>query len=214
MWSALQPARRALGRLRRRLLLHRRLLAALAAGSAVFLGIQAAAPPPPPSVAVWTASRDLSAGEVLHPDDLLRVAFTPDSVPAGVIRDPREVVGRTLAGPVSRGEPLTRLRTVGPGLLRGYPGTAAVPLRITDGDAVDLLRVGDEISIVVADPDGRQAPQDLVEDVPVVAIPRPDRGPVSDTTPGRLVVVAVPRSEAVDVAARAAAGILIPVWSR
>ncbi len=136
-------------------------------------------------------------------------------MPAGVIRDPREVVGRTLAGPVSRGEPLTRLRTVGPGLLRGYPGTAAVPLRITDGDAVDLLRVGDEISIVVADPDGRQAPQDLVEDAPVVAIPRPDRGPVSDTTPGASWWSSRCHARRPSTSPRrAAAGILIPVWSR
>ena len=214
MPSILDPSRRALGRFRRLLLLHRRLLAGLAAGSAVLLGLQAAAPPPPPTVRVWTAATDLPAGQVLQPGDLRAVAFTPASVPTGVVRDLREVVGRTLAGPLSQGEPVTRLRTVGPGLLRGYPGTTAVPLRITDADAVDLLRVGDAISVVVADPDGRQAPQALVEDVPVVAIPKPGRGPVSDAAPGRLVIVAVPSPEAVDVAARAAAGILIPVWTR
>ena len=51
------------------------------------------------------------------------------------------------------------------GLLRGYPGLTAVPLRVTDADVVDLLRVGDRVSFVVADPDGRGAPAALVDDV-------------------------------------------------
>jgi pilus assembly protein CpaB len=201
-------------RVRRRVLLHRRLLAAVLAAAAVLVGLQAAAPPPPPTVAVWTAASDLPSGTVLGADDLESTPYPPDVVPHGVIRDPREVVGATLAAPLQRGEPLTRERTVGDGLLRGYPGTTAVPLRITDADVVDLLRVGDEVSFVVADPDGRTPPQDLVEDVPVVAVPRPSRSGLTAGTPGRLVVVAVPRERAAEVAARASAGILIPVWSR
>jgi pilus assembly protein CpaB len=201
-------------RARRRVLLHRRLLAALAAGAAVLVGLQAAAPPPPPTVAVWTAGRDLASGTVLAAGDLVSTHYPPAAVPHGAVRDPREVLGATLAAPVTRGEPVTHLRTVGAGLLRGYPGSTAVPLRITDADVVDLLRVGDQVSFVVADPDGRTPPQDLVDDVPVVAIPRPSRSSVTAGTPGRLVVVAVPRSLAADVAARAASGVLIPVWSR
>ena len=85
---------------------------------------------------------------------------------------------------MTRGEVLTRVSTLARGLLRGYPGTTAVPLRITDAATVDLLRVGDRISLVVADPDGRRTPTRLVDDVPVVAIPRsPDSG-VGTGTPG------------------------------
>jgi pilus assembly protein CpaB len=214
MTPLLTASRRRLVGLRRRLLLHRRSLAAVSAGAAVLIGLQAASPAPPRRVEVWTASRVLPAGTVVQRRDLVRTAFAPDSVPDGAVRDPVEVVGRTLAAPVARGEPLTGLRTIGPGLLRGYPGATAVPLRITDADTVDLLRVGDRVSIVAADPDGRRAPSELLDDVPVVAVPAAPRGGSTSSTPGRLVVVAVASSEATDVAARAAAAILIPVWNR
>jgi pilus assembly protein CpaB len=214
MTALLTASRRRLVSLRRRLLLHRRSLAAVSAGAAVLIGLQAVSPAPPRRIEVWTASRVLPAGAIVQRTDLVRTAFAPDSVPDGAVRDPAEVVGRTLAAPVARGEPLTGLRTVGPGLLRGYPGATAVPLRITDADTVGLLRVGDRVSIVAADPDGRQAPSELLHDVPVVAVPAEERGGSTSSTPGRLVVVAVASSEATDVAARAAAAILIPVWNR
>jgi pilus assembly protein CpaB len=208
--NPLRPLRRA----RRRVLLHRRPIAAVAAAGAVLVALQVASPPPPPTVRVWTASRDLSSGTVLASADLARTEFTPASVPADSVTDPRQILGRTLAAPMSRGEALTRRRTVSRGLLRGYPGTTAVPLRVTDADVVDLLRVGDRVSFVVADPDGRGPARPLVDDVPVVAVPRRAESGLSSATPGRLVVAAVPSSLAADVATRAATSILIPVWSR
>jgi pilus assembly protein CpaB len=195
-------------------LLHRRLLAAVCAGGAVLVGLQAAAPAPPETTTVWTAARDLSGGSLLGPGDLVASRFAPDTVPDGAIRGPGSVLGRTLAAPLTRGEPLTRLSTLAGGLLRGYPGTTAVPLRITDAAVVELLRVGDRISLVVADPDGRRTPSRLVEDVPVIAIPHASESGLSTGTPGRLIVAAVPSAEASDVAAAAATSILIPVWSR
>src|SRR4051794_21589176 len=199
-------------RLRRRVLLHRRLLAALCAGGAVVVGLQAASPPPPETVTVWTAARDLEGGSVLGPDDVAGTQLAPGTVPDGAVHGPGSVVGRTLAAPLTRGQVLTRVSTLASGLLRGYPGTTAVPLRITDAAVVDLLRVGDHISLVVADPDGRRAPSRLVDDVPVVAIPRVGESS-SAGTPGRLVVAAIPSAEASEVAAVAATSILIPVWS-
>ena len=123
-------------------------------------------------------------------------------------------VGRALAAPMSRGEVVTTLRTVSSGLLRGYPGRTAVPLRVTDAAVVDLLRVGDRVSFVVADPDRRAAPRVLLDDVPVVAIPAVRESGLSSATPGRLVVAAVPTGSASEVAASAATSILIPVWTR
>src|SRR4051794_8536959 len=218
--SVLPPPRplgralRLLRRLQRRVLLHRRLLAVLCAGVAVLVGLQAAAPPPPETVIVWTASRDLTDGRVLGPDDLVASRFTPETVPDGAVRRASAVVGHTLAAPMTRGEPLTRVSTLSRGLLRGYPGATAVPLRITDAAVVDLLRVGDRISLVVADPDGRGTPTLLLRDVPLVAIPPATQGGLGNGTPGRLVVAAVPTDSASDIAARAATSILIPVWHR
>ncbi len=180
----------------------------------MLVGLQAAAPPPPETVTVWTASRDLAGGTVIRPDDLVAAHFSPETVPSEAITEPAAVVGRTLAAPMTRGEPLTRVRALARGLLRGYPGTTAVPLRITDAAVVDLLRVGDRISLVVADPDGRRSASRLVDDVPVVAIPRDRERGLGNGTPGRLVVAAIPSADASEVAAAAATSILIPVWTR
>ena len=210
MLAVLRPFRR----LHRRVMLHRRPLAALTAAGAVLAALQATSPPPPETVSVWTASRDLPSGTVLRHADLASAQFSPDTVPTDIIEDPEQVVGRTLAAPMSRGEVVTSLRTVAAGLLRGYPGTTAVPLRITEAAVVELLRVGDRVSLVVADPDGRASPRLLLEDVPVVAIPRVREGAFSSGTPGRLVVAAVPTASASEVAATAATSILIPVWDR
>lgn len=212
--NPLRPVLRLLHRLHRRLLLHRRPLAALTAAGAVLAALQTISPPPAETVQVWTARHDLPGGAVLHQADLAAARVFPDAVPADAVQHPGDVVGRTLAAPMSRGEVLTRLRTVGRGLLRGYPGTTAVPLRITDPDVVDLLRVGDRVSFVVADPDGRGSPRLLLEEVPVVAIPRARERDLSGGTPGRLVVAAVPTASASEVAASAATSILIPVWRR
>jgi pilus assembly protein CpaB len=163
---------------------------------------------------VWTARRDLPSGTTLGEDDLNLRRLSPAAVPGRAVDDLDEVVGRTLAAPMARGEVVTRLRIVSRGLLRGYPGTTAVPLRITDAAVVDLLRVGDRISLVVADPDGRTTPRLLLENVPVVAIPRAPEGALTSGTPGRLVVAAVPTESASEVAASAATSILIPVWDR
>ncbi len=212
--TPLRPLLRPLRRLHRQVRLHRRPLAALSVGTAVLLGLQVTSPPPAPTVAVWTASHDLPSGSLLTTTDLTPVRLPPDGVPDRAVRDLRELLGRPLAAPVARGETLTGLRVLGPGLLDGYPGRSAVPLRITDAATVALLRVGDRVSFVVADPDGRTQPTTLVADVPVVAIPREQSAGFVNGIPGRLVVAAVPAERAAEVAARAATGILIPVWSR
>ena len=215
--GVMKPTRRLLHTFRRthrRVLLHRRPLAALTAGGAVLAGLQVASPPPPETVAVWAARRDLPSGTRLAEGDLDRRRLSPGSVPDHAFDDLDELVGRTLAAPMARGEVITSLRTVQRGLLRGYPGTRAVPLRITDAEVVALLRVGDRISLVVADPDGRTRTRELLEDVPVVAIPRAGEGALANGTPGRLLVVAVPTESASEVAASAATSILIPVWNR
>jgi pilus assembly protein CpaB len=203
-----------LRRLHRRILLHRRPLAALTAAAAALAALQATSPPPPETVRVWTAGRNLPSGTLVQQADLASTRFSPGTVPAGVVLDADALVGHTLAAPMSRGEAFTDLRLVAPGLLRGYPDRTAVPLRITDAAVVPLLRVGDLVSLVVADPDGRDAPRVLVEDVPVVAIPRATDGALGGGTPGRMVVAAVPDAMAGEVAASAATSILIPVWKR
>lgn len=88
---------------------HRRLLAALLAAIAAVSGL-AAARPRPHGVRVLVAARDLAAGTTLRPADLAVRDLPARTVPSGVVT---RAAGRTLSGPVRRGEPLTdvRLRT-------------------------------------------------------------------------------------------------------
>ncbi len=171
--------------MRRVVLARRRLLAALLTAVAVAAGIHAATAPPPARVDVVVAARDLPAGVVLGPGDLRTVGFAPGSVPAGASDD---AVGRTLAAPLRAGEPVTDVRVVGPALTEGYPGLSAVPVRLPDAGMAALLRVGDRVDLVAADPQGGGASV-VAADVPVLAVPAagPDTGATG--LPGALVVV-------------------------
>jgi len=204
-----------LERLRRRILLRRRLLAALAAGVAVFAAVSGAAAPPPRTVPVWTAARDLTAGTTLSADDLHQVGFAPGSVPAHALRSPRTVLGRTLTGPVGRGQPLSALDVVRPGMARDYPGRVAVPVRITDPAVTGLLRVGDRVSLLAADPaDPGASSAVLATDAAVVALPAPVADSSNGGLPGRLVVVAVGPAEADAVATASASKFVTAIWER
>lgn len=170
---------------RRAVLARRRLLAALLTAVAVAAGLHTARAAPPPQVRVLVAAHDLPAGKVLDAGDLHGAGFAPDSVPDGVARD---AAGRTLAAPMRAGEPLTDVRLVGPALTDGYPGLVAVPVRLPDAGMAGLLRVGDRIDLVSADPQGRSA-ETIAADVPVLALPDTPTEAGAAGLAGRLVVV-------------------------
>jgi len=170
---------------RRAVLARRRLLAGLLTAVAVAAGLHTATAAPPPQVQVLVAARDLPAGSVLEDHDVRRVGFAPGSVPDGLAREP---TGRTLAAPLRAGEPLTDVRLVGPALTDGYPGLVAVPVRLPDGGMAGLLRVGDRIDLVSADPQGRSA-ETVAAGVPVLALPDTPTEVGAAGLAGRLVVV-------------------------
>jgi Flp pilus assembly protein CpaB len=182
---------RGLRRVRRVVLARRRLLAALLAGVAVAAGVQAATAPPRPAVGVLVAARDLPAGAVIVGDDVVTVDFAPGSVPSGASRD---VVGRTLAAPVRRGEPVTDVRLVGPALTAGDPELTAVPVRMPDVAMVELLDVGDRIDLIGTDPQGSGASV-VAAGVPVLALPEVPADTGGEAQPGGLVVVGVGPTE-------------------
>lgn len=203
--------------LRRLLSRHRRALAAVLVAAAVLVGLASVAPPRPPVRAVVVAARDLAAGALLGADDL-RVASLPVAVaPEGALSDPAELAGRALAGAVRRGEPLTDLRLVGPGLLTGSTGLVVAPVRLADADAVALVRPGDVIDVLAAaGPDvgltgaGQDHSAHLVAigarvlAVPLPAGGAPGAGGAGGSTSGALVVLAVTTSTARDLAGAAA----------
>lgn len=200
---------------RRSVLRRRRLLLALCLAVAVAAGLRATSPGPPPRVTVMTAAHDLAAGVPVGPGDLVATDFAPGSVPDGLARDP---TGRVLAAPLRRGEPVTDARLVAPSLLEDYPGLVAVPVRLPDAGAAGLLRAGDLIDLVAADPQGSTATT-VATDAAVLAVPSadsPEGGATASSSapPGRLVVVGVDPTEVAAVADAASRLFLIPTWRR
>ncbi|MEP6814647.1 MAG: SAF domain-containing protein [Marmoricola sp.] len=202
------------GEVRRRILVHRRSLAALFTGLTVLVALRGAQAPPPSTVEVWTASHDLSSGTVLSRADLTRVPFAPGSIPDRVVTDPGLVLGRTVAAPVRRGEPLTDLRLVAASLLAAYPGRVATPVRLADSAVVDLLRVGDVVDLVAADTQGAAPARVVSSGVTVIAIPAIRKTQQDLGLPGRLVLLAVPSADAADVSAAGVSGFLTVTLTR
>jgi Flp pilus assembly protein CpaB len=170
---------------RRAVLRRRRPLAAALTAVAVAAGLHSVAAPPPARVDVLVAARDLPSGVVLGQGDLTPVPFAPGSVPDDLATSP---AGRTLAAPVRRGEPVTDVRLVGPGLADAHPGLTAVPVRLPDAGMVGLLAAGDRIDLVAADPQGTGA-RVVAAGVPVLAVPGAGSDAGNGGVTGRLIVV-------------------------
>jgi Flp pilus assembly protein CpaB len=195
---------------RRLVLSRRRPLAALCAAVAVLGVIHVARPAPPATVAVTVAAHDLPSGTLLTANDLAVRRYPAGDVPTGA---GPPAVGRTLAAPMRAGEPVTDVRLVSPSLVSGYPGRVAMPVRIADADAVGLLRAGDEVDLLAADPRSGRASYVAVH-VPVVALPASSGqdGATAGLT-GRLVVMAVSPSDVDTIAGAAATDLLSVVIS-
>lgn len=184
---------------------HRRLVAAVLAGVAVVAALTVLAPHQAGSRQVWAAARDLSGGAPLHAGDVVLLRLPTSAVPAGALVAGATVVGRFLAAPVRRGEPLTDVRLLGPSLLAALPrhGLVAVPVRVADGaaaaavtrpgDVVDVLATGD----LTGDATSAE-PEVVAAGVTVLAVPVHDGGDDAG-----LVVVAVTPDQAAAIASAA-----------
>lgn len=177
-------------RIRRAILARRRLLAAIFAALAVWITIRASTAPPPPTVQVVVAARDLPAGTRVTTTALTTASYPPAAVPAGVLARPGEVVGRTLAAPIRRGEPLTDVRLLSQRTGTAYPGREIVPLRLPDPAVAALLRTGDRVDLRVTDPQAGTT-RTVTQGAVVVAVPRADQTGGGPGLGGRLVVLAI-----------------------
>jgi pilus assembly protein CpaB len=199
---------------------------------------------------VLVAARDLPAGARLRTSDVAMARLPAAQLPAGAVTRRADAQGRTLAGPVRSGEPITDRRLLGPALLAGYGRgggdgeggrgrLVAAPVRIADAAAVALLRPGDRIDVLAgsgagppagagaapegdlpgadllkadalkaeAAPGARGAARVVASGVRVVTVPPPPRagaGRAGTGEEGALVVLAVPRRVAADLAGAAA----------
>ena len=186
---------------------YRRPIAAVLAGVAVVAGLTALSPKALPERAVWTAARDLRGGAPLTAADLALRRIPLALVPGGALTAGSTVVGRLLAAPVRRGEPLTDVRLLEPSLLAalGRPGDVAVPVRVSDGAAATALaHPGDVVDVLAAGPlddSSTSGPTVVASGVTVLSVPGRDAATGSDAG---LVVVAVSPVQAAALASASA----------
>ena len=164
----MSPTRRRVRAVRHRLLQRRRLIAAMLVAAATLAGVRAIAPPPLDTVDVLVARRDLPAGARLEPGDLTRAAYPASLAPAAPTTDS---VGRVLAAPIGRGEPVTGVRLVGPALAEAQEGQTVLPVRLPDAGMASLLRAGDVVDLYATDPGTGEA-RLVAVGVTVLATPR------------------------------------------
>jgi Flp pilus assembly protein CpaB len=168
-------------RISRLVLRHRRPLAAFFAGLAVLLALGALRSEPPGRTVI-VAAHDLASGSVLADDDVVRTRLPVPATPDHSVRSVDDVVGRTVAGPMRRGEVLTDRRVVDADHLSGFPsGTVLATVRLADADALPNLRVGDRVDVVAFDPDGGAKAEVVARGVEIVTLPA--RGDESDGVP-------------------------------
>lgn len=151
-------------------------------------------------VDVIVAASDLPPGATLGAEDLSVSALPSDYLPPGVVLTADDAVGRTIAGAMSAGEPLTQSRLVATG--PRTDGLHTVPVRLADAEAATLLAPGSVIDLVLASRDS--TPRVVAEGVQVVTVPqRPTTTGLGGTsrTAGSLIVVATDRRTAVALAA-------------
>lgn len=210
MFPGLPPARRRLRAVRHQLRRRRRLIAAALTAVAALAALRTLAPPPAETVEVLVAARDLPSGALLADDDLVARDWPTDLVPTDAAA---VAAGRVLAAPLGRGEVVTDLRLVGPGLALAHPGETIVPVRLPDAGMAALLRAGDVVDLMATDPGTGEAAL-VARDVTVLATPTGvPEGPAGGSG-GALVVVGASAEEAVTVAGAALTQFLTVSWSR
>ena len=161
------------------------------------------------TVPVVVAGRDLPAGRDLTARDLLVAQWPPAVRPSGAAARLGVRVGSRLAGPLRSGEPVTATRLVGASLTDGLaPGLAAVPIAVTQPQAVDLVHAGGFVELVAT-------PQDALGPDPTTGVtgsPQPaSTGSGSDATvlARRLLVLAVLPASNDDLASDDTASIVV-----
>lgn len=174
----------------------RRLVAVLLVLAAAVLAIRPQ-PREPDTVPMLVASRDLPPGTTLRATDMSVSRLSPSLRPRSALTDPAQATGRVLAGATTAGEPLTSARLVGPAnthLTTGDPSAAAVPFRLADPAVAGLLTPGLRVDVVTVSPTASAIV--LAANATVLTV-----RPADKEAEGHLVVLALPRKEATQVAA-------------
>jgi pilus assembly protein CpaB len=189
---------------------HRRKLAVVAAIAAVLTGISAAAPAGPVMITAVRARTQLAGGTVLSASDISVDRVAAADVPDGVVTDPDDLVGKTLAAPVAANQMMTLLVTTSS---RGAVAADHViaPLKLADSAQAALLQPGDVVDVVAADAEAEQAAV-IAARARVVTVPEVPDDRAGPAPEGALVLVDVDAQTATALAQAAASATLSIIW--
>jgi Flp pilus assembly protein CpaB len=159
---------------------------------------------------VVTAKAQLSGGTVLSSADLVLDKVVAADVPEGVLTDPNDLIGKTLTAPVAAHQMMTRLTTTSaPAAVP--PGHVIAPVRLADAALAGLLRPGDVVDVVAADPEAKQAAV-VAANVRVVTVPTGPGDRAGPGPDGALFLVDVEGQTATILAQAAASATLSIIW--
>jgi pilus assembly protein CpaB len=189
---------------------HRRKLAVVAAIAAVLTGISAAAPAGPVMITAVRARTQLAGGTVLSASDIGVDRVAAADVPDGVVTDPDDLVGKTLAAPVAANQMMTLLATTSSRSAVAADHVIA-PLKLADSAQAALLQPGDVVDVVAADAEAEQAVV-IAARARVVTVPEVPDDRAGPAPEGALVLVDVDAQTAAALAQAAASATLSIIW--
>lgn len=183
---------------------HRRGLGLIAAAICVVAVLTALDPSASSSHTVVIASRPLAAGVAVGADDVTTLQVPAEVATSATLADPGAAIGQVVAVPRPAGTVLTSSDFVGKGLVADSDGLTLVPFRIEDKGVAGVLGVGNQISVVGANPSADT--RVIASRVRIAALPSPgSSGALDDSSSssGALVIVAADSHTARELAAAA-----------
>jgi len=190
--------------------LARRILAVALTALAGFLFIRG--DPAARRIPVVVAAHDLAPGQAVRAADLRIAEFAAGTLPGGVLHERAPLEGATLTAAMRAGEIFTDVRVVGPRLAAAATGAAdarIVPIRLADNAVAGILRSGDRVDVVAAEPGSpAPSPQPLAVGAVVVSVPGGEKSGGERASPDRagaaserIVLIALDSAHATTVAA-------------
>lgn len=113
------------------------------------------------TITIPVFSQELRAGSVIQESHLQERSYPRDVLPTQVVAESTQLIGQTLVSGVYPGQYATDLMVLSPRLGEG-PHDTLVPLRLADPDVARLLRHGDRVSVVAADPHADSAAAHII----------------------------------------------------
>jgi Flp pilus assembly protein CpaB len=160
---------------------------------------------------VVKAKSQLPGGLLLSASDLVLDQVVASDVPEGVLTDLNELVGKTLAAPVAQNQMMTLLTTTA-ARTSAPSGHVIAPLRLGDLALTALLRPGDVVDVVAADPEGGEPATVVASNVRVVTVPEAPNDRAGPDQDGGLVLIEVDSRTAAILAQAAASATLSVFW--